>query len=138
MRNFILAFHLIMASLVYCDAAPISNEGRLIAQEEIDDQTYEGLPQTNFKKTLIKMLVSLVAVIALIIVSYIFFKKLVKNRITTSNHRSIQIIEKRPLSPKSMLYLLMVDGKKVLLTESHLQIKQLPLYEDDLEEETNQ
>ncbi len=39
--------------------------------------------------------------------------------------RSIQILEKKALSPKSMLYLIEVDNKRVLISESQFEVRQL-------------
>jgi flagellar protein FliO/FliZ len=39
--------------------------------------------------------------------------------------QSIQVLEKRPLSQKTMLYLLEVEGEKVVIAESQLEVKRI-------------
>ena len=57
-------------------------------------------------------------------VVFFLFKKFSSQRMTQSNHfRSIKILEKRAISPKSMLYLVEIGGKKILLAESQLEIR---------------
>jgi len=52
------------------------------------------------------------------------FKKISHGRLRNFNYlKSIKIIEKRPLSPKSMLYLIEVGGKQVLIAESQLEVR---------------
>ncbi len=40
-------------------------------------------------------------------------------------NRRIKILERRPLSPKSVLYLIEYDGKRVLIAESQLEVRPL-------------
>ncbi len=39
--------------------------------------------------------------------------------------QSIQILEKRMISPKTMLYLIEAEGKQILIAESQLEVKRL-------------
>ena len=85
------------------------------------------LPSTEaYGAALIKMFLTMIAIIVLFCISYWFLKKLVNNRLQKgSETHAIQILEKRILSPKTMLYLVEVDNKKILLAESQLEIKKL-------------
>lgn len=85
-----------------------------------------------------KMFISLIVLVALLFITYWFLRKLIQNRLQKGTKGgTIQILEKRMISPKTMLYLVEVDNKKVLLAESHLEIKRLmdleggPLKEDE-------
>ena len=40
-----------------------------------------------------------------------------------NNTKAIKILEKRVLSPKSILYLVKVENKKVLISESHMEVR---------------
>lgn len=77
-----------------------------------------------------KMLLSLAVLILLLFLSYWFIKRLIQHRLQKGvGDSSIHILEKRMLSPKTMLYLVEVDNKKVLLAESHLEIKKVESFE---------
>ncbi len=43
----------------------------------------------------------------------------------TNMIKNIKILEKRPLSAKSMLYLIEIDGKKAIISESTLEVRKL-------------
>ncbi|MBU6383802.1 MAG: flagellar biosynthetic protein FliO [Verrucomicrobia bacterium] len=82
-----------------------------------------------------KMLITLVVLVILLFVTYWFLRQFIQKRMQkTSGNSSIQVLEKRMLSPKTMLYLVEVDQKKVLIAESHLEIKRLV----DVDEMPNQ
>ena len=81
---------------------------------------------TDVGTTLIKMLLSLLALILLLFSSYWFIRRLIQNRLKKGvGEQSIEILEKRMISAKTMLYLIQVENKKVLVAESHLEIKTL-------------
>lgn len=78
-----------------------------------------------------KMLISLVVLVALLLLSYYFLRRLIQHRLQKGNSQSsIHILEKRMISPKTMLYLIEVEHKKIVLAESHLEIKRLDVLED--------
>ncbi len=87
--------------------------------------------QTNeLGAALIKMLLTFIALGLLLFVSYWFLRRLIQSRLQkgTGEHR-IEIVEKRMISPKTMLYLIQIDGKQILFAESHLEIKALTTLE---------
>jgi len=47
--------------------------------------------------------------------------------------RTIKVIEKRPLSPKTMLYLVEINGKQIMLAESQLEVRQVMEFDTSLE-----
>ena len=78
----------------------------------------------SFKKAFFKMAIALFALIILVVITFYSLRRL--NRVKTSQAnkmQSIKILEKRPISPKSMLYLIEVDGEKVLISESNLEVR---------------
>ncbi len=84
------------------------------------------MPPSEMGAAFAKMLLSLLILIALLYLSYWVLRRLIQNRLQRGNENQvIQILEKRVLSPKTMLYLIEVEGKKVLVAESHLEIKSL-------------
>ena len=75
--------------------------------------------------------VTLVAVIGLLIVSVWMLKRLAKFRDQKMNFgRSIKILEKRPLSPKTSLYFIEMGDKKIIIAESQLDVRHIATFED--------
>ena len=73
-----------------------------------------------------KMMASFFLVIVLLIATYLLIKYAVKYRLEKGvGTKQIYILEKKMISPKTMLYLVEVENKKVLLAESQLEIKKL-------------
>jgi flagellar biogenesis protein FliO len=90
------------------------------------DNIINTLPEVEFKSVFFKMLFTLLALVILIVVSFYFFKRFSKIKFTNQNQNSnIKILEKRVLSPKSILYIIEVDGKKSLISESHLEVRKI-------------
>ena len=46
-----------------------------------------------------------------------------------NNNKSIKILERRTLSPKSALYLIEVNNEKVLISESHVEVRPIQALE---------
>ncbi|MBM3194321.1 MAG: FliO/MopB family protein [Chlamydiae bacterium] len=102
------------------------------AQQPADDkesaQDSKGIEEQNknFQNAIIKTFLSIVAFIALILLTIWFLRRLAHNRHTFGmKSHSMQILEKRLLSPKTTLYLMEVDGKKVVFSESMMDVKVL-------------
>jgi len=81
------------------------------------------LPQVSYKAAFIKMILLLIGLIALAIFTLYMFKKISRTRFFQGNDKSMKILEKKPLSPKSMIYLLEIEGSKVLIMESQIQLR---------------
>ena len=88
------------------------------------------LPPTDYGAALIKMILSLITIVVLLAVTFWFLRRLIQSRLRRGvGAESIQILEKKMISPKSILYLIEVEGQKVLLAESHLEIRRLQTWE---------
>ena len=86
-----------------------------------------NLPFQKYETSILRVFLSFLGLIALVVLSFWVFRRLSQGRLSpSSTQKSIKVLERKVLSPKSMLYLVEVDGKKVFLAESHLEIK--PLY----------
>lgn len=84
------------------------------------------VPPGEYGATFVKMILTLVALIGLLFLTFWFLRRLIQQRLQKGNSQhAIQILEKRMISPKTMLYLVEVENKKILLAESHLEIKRL-------------
>ncbi|MGE0197484.1 MAG: flagellar biosynthetic protein FliO [Simkaniaceae bacterium] len=78
----------------------------------------------SYETAFIKTIVVLVGLLVLILLTVWMFKKISKGRFRSFNYlKSVKILEKRPLSPKSMLYLIEVGGKQVLIAESQFEVR---------------
>ncbi len=100
-------------------------------------QIEEPSPQSNkFLVEFLNMLATLGFIIALILIVAWFLKRFVNARLEQVNaSSSIQVIEKRGLSPKSMLYLLRVENKTILVAESQHGVTALTEFDTPIETE---
>ncbi len=90
----------------------------------------EDLTQTSYGHALTKMVLTLAALLALFALSYWLLKKVGRHRVTGMNNlKAIKIRERRPISPKTTLYLLELAGKEILIAESQLDVRPLAAYE---------
>jgi flagellar biogenesis protein FliO len=53
-----------------------------------------------------------------------------KGKFSLGSGRSINILEKRALSPKSILYIVEIGNKKILIAESQVEVRALTTYEE--------
>jgi flagellar biogenesis protein FliO len=79
--------------------------------------------QEHFTKTLS----ILVGLLVLVFLTVWLFRRLSFGKFPSSrgSSGSIQILSRRPISPKTMLYVIEADGKKTLIAESQLEVKTL-------------
>lgn len=84
------------------------------------------MPSGDLGAAFAKMFLTLIALVILLFLSYWFLRRLIQNRLQKGvGAAAIQILEKRMISPKTTLYLIEVEHKKILVAESHLEIKRL-------------
>ena len=77
----------------------------------------------SYKGAFVKMILTLLGLILLIVLSVWLLKRISSGRMKQMNFgRSIKVIERRPLSAKSILYLVEIEGKKVVIAESQVEI----------------
>lgn len=82
----------------------------------------------SYESTLLKMLLTLGGLLSLVFITIWGLKKLKQGRLGGfGSQKKIVILEKKPLSPKTLLYLIELDGKKILLSESQVEVKMLVL-----------
>lgn len=83
-------------------------------------------PAEDYGTAFVKMLVALIVLFVIIALTIWLIKSFSRGRFSRGgNSRRIEIIEKRALSPKSVLYLLEVDGSRVLVSESQHEVRAL-------------
>jgi flagellar protein FliO/FliZ len=89
----------------------------------------------GYEGAFLKMFLALIALVIGIFFTVWLLKKFAQGRWSQGNsNRSIKIIEKRPLSPKTMLYIIDVDGQQSVIAESQLEVKHLMNLEEFTEE----
>lgn len=73
----------------------------------------------NFQAKFLNMLFILGLLIAFMILASWALKRMMKARVTQINQASlIKVLETRTLSPKSLVYLIEIEGEKILIGES--------------------
>ncbi len=87
-------------------------------------------PPGDLGVTFAKMMFTFLLLIVLLIGTYWVIKRMIRFKLQSSGTApSIHLIEKKMISPKTMIYLVEVDNKKILLAESQLEIKRLESFE---------
>lgn len=90
----------------------------------------------EYQGAFIKMFLTLIGLVVAIFFTIWALKRLSRGRLHQMNsHRSIKILERRPLSAKTVLYLIEVAGKQAMIAESQLEVKRILTFEDFTESE---
>ncbi len=85
-------------------------------------------PVENYTSSFFKMLSALVVLLLAVVLVVWLFKSIARGRFSRPSSARIEIIERRALSQKSMLYLIEVDGARILIAESQLEVR--PLFQE--------
>lgn len=93
---------------------------------EVTMPSYEG--------AFIKMFLTLLALLVVIFFSIWGLKRLARGRVKSSGPgRSIELLEKKAISPKTVLYVIEVGGRQIVLAESQLEVKAITTFEELIE-----
>jgi flagellar biogenesis protein FliO len=80
----------------------------------------------GYALTFLKGSLTLIALIILLGATVWFLRRLIQQRWRRNGGvESIHLLEKKMISPKTTLYLLEVEGKKIIIAESQLEIRNL-------------
>lgn len=143
-RFLLLITFVLSSTFSYADTPPpVEQHAPAMKPEtpiETEHPTPPPLPSSvemtdSYQQSFIRMLLSLGALLILVFGTFWVLKRLGKGKFKLGSHRAINILEKRPLSPKSVLYILEVDGKRVLISESQLEVRALAELDPVLNEE---
>jgi flagellar biogenesis protein FliO len=94
-------------------------------QETAPSQDIEK-QNTQFQNAIVKTLLSIAAFIFLILFTIWLLRRISQNRASFgSRSSSMQILEKRVISPKTTIYIVEIDGKKVVFSESMMDVRTL-------------
>ena len=78
----------------------------------------------HFKISFFKTLAVIAFCLILIFLALWFFKRFANQKFFNLNEaHHIKIIEKRPISPKSILYLIQVGNRQIVIAESQLEVR---------------
>ena len=81
---------------------------------------------SSYEHAFIKMILTLGGLLLLVFLTLWALRKLSHGKMGGfGSQKKIKVLEKRPLSPKTVLYLLELDGKEIFIAESQLEIKSL-------------
>lgn len=102
---------------------PQQQEQRQNGDQDNFFDTMETAPVT-YKGAFTKMMLTLLGLIILIVISVWLLRRISHGRMKQMNYgRDIKILERRPLSAKSILYLVEISGKKVVIAESQIEVR---------------
>jgi flagellar biogenesis protein FliO len=114
----------------------MSNEALSATLDSSQEAIFQGannLPPGDYGAAFVKMFLTLIALIALFGLTVWLIKRLIRSRLEKgSGEQLIQILEKKMISPKTMLYVVELEGKRILLAESHLEVR--PVSETSIKE----
>ena len=80
----------------------------------------------DYGAAFMQMFLTLIAVVLLLWATVWFLRYIIQRRLQKgSGAQSILVLERRVLSPKSMLYLVEVEGKRILVAESQVEVRRL-------------
>ncbi len=78
----------------------------------------------SYEGAFLKMFLALIGLLVAIFVTVWVLKRFAHGRWTQGRgSQGIKIIERKAISPKTMLYVIEIDGKQTLIAESQLEIK---------------
>lgn len=103
----------------------------------LEDVIPEPNQDTNrFLTEFVNMLATLGLIISLILIVAWFLKRMLNTRQEQANTTSlIKVLERRALSPKTALYLIEVEGKSIIISESQNGVTHLANYNSPEDEE---
>jgi flagellar biogenesis protein FliO len=85
---------------------------------------------TSYESAFVRMLVTLLGLVFLIFATFWVLKRMGRGKFSMGSGRSVNILERRALSPKTMLYIVEIGNKKVLISESQVEVRSLASYEE--------
>lgn len=107
------------------DIAQMENIDNTLDNTQAPD-TFQRPYQPEYKPAFLKMFLILFALLVLVFLTFWIIKRMMGVRLHQANlTKNIKILEKRAVSPKSLLYLIEVDGKRFVISESNLEVRKI-------------
>ena len=128
-------FYLCFCAFAFCSNTVYEEVTNDAAPDPIEDVSP---PTANYSQALTKMILTFLALLILFGVSYWLMKRAGRNRMRNMNNlKAIKIRERRPISPKTTLYLIELSGKEILVAESQHEVRALSTFEWPDEEKSS-
>lgn len=84
-----------------------------------EEPLFDAPEKASYSNQILQMLFALTFVVGLLITAAWLFKRFLAGRMRFGNHaHKIQIIERRQLAQKSFLYLIEIEGRRLLISDS--------------------
>ncbi len=97
----------------------------------VEPHTVLDQPAVSYESAFFKMLLTLGGLILLVFLTIWILRRLSQGKFGSGGaSRTIHILEKRPLSAKSMLYLVQIGSKQVLISESQFEVRKIASLEE--------
>lgn len=133
---------LFLFSLTWADEQPTKhNIDQIMEQVQNQDSSFissqdDSTPKEDYAVVLKKTAFTIVGLMVMVFLTIFFLRRFSSHRNFQTNHlKHIKIIEKRSLSPKTILYLVEIGGKKMVLSESQLETRAITEIKDFSDEE---
>lgn len=123
---FFILLHLVGYSAPLETTPPPRQEVEVVPQAPVpaEEAPSSSEATTSYEGAFVKMIVTLIALLVFVFIAFWMIRKMAQGRFKSGNfNRTIKIIEKRPLSAKSMLYVIEINDKKILISESQLEVR---------------
>lgn len=138
MFKYFLSFCLCLLSF-YCFGAnkdPSTINPSAPIEHTLDNLSESDHQFPSYKQSLVRMGLALAGLLAVLVVTIWLYKKLTGGKFSGIHaSKRIRIIERRPISAKSILYLIECDGKKILVAESQFEMRTLAKIDEPNPEE---
>lgn len=108
------------------DTTPTQKQEQTVETPDTKDSDFFDLGEapTSYRGAFMKMMLTMLGLIVLIVISVWLLRRVSHGRMKQMNYgRSIKVLERRPLSAKSILYLVEISGKKVVIAESQVEVR---------------
>jgi len=84
----------------------------------------------EYKATFFRTLFVIVGILVVVLIIVWLLKRMSSGRPMMVNHyKNIKILERRPLSPQTILYQLEIGGRQVIIAESKVEVKVLTQFD---------
>jgi flagellar biogenesis protein FliO len=126
--------------LFLSEMAFIAGENGPLSVTEPMEQALQAVdvPPGHYGMELAKVMLTLTALMVLLGLTVWFLRRFILHKLQKgSGTEEIHILEKRMISPKTMLYLVEVNQQKILLAESQLEIRRLQIFGERSSLESN-
>jgi flagellar protein FliO/FliZ len=130
MRNILLLLFFALSPIFATAAStsPLTEENQEIVTPEqlVDEQTDWKTPTEQYKTSFIRTVLLIFGIIFLVIIVIWVLRRMGGTKPMMSNHyKNIKILERRALSPQTILYQVEIGGRQVIISESKVQVSAL-------------